>query len=156
MAEGGDFDDQDQGEQRHRGNRAKGSVGSPGPLRETLDLQEQQLADQQAGEAARPGTSWGVASLAVVVAGHWLVIPSLDGGVLSGRILYEVEPAFWSLTWAFDVFPLFFFVEGFANFTSYAARRGQRGDQAFRRHRLHRLLRPTLVFLPPDLVLARR
>jgi hypothetical protein len=97
-----------------------------------------------------------VASLAVVVAGHWLVIPSLDGGVLSGRILYEVEPAFWSLTWAFDVLPLFFFVEGFANLTSYAARRGQRGDQAFRRRRLHRLLRPTLVFLPPDLVLARR
>lgn len=89
-----------------------------------------------------------LASLAVVVAGHWLVlIPTVDRGVISGTLLYDVEPAFWPLTWAFDVLPLFFFVGGAVNYLSYTRPRRSPGGGAFRVRRLRRLLQPTFVFL---------
>lgn len=89
-----------------------------------------------------------VGGVLVVIAGHWLVlIPYARAGVVGGQILYEVRPEFWPLTWAFNVLPLFFFVGGFANHTSYAARRGPGQHRRFRSHRLRRLLAPTAAFL---------
>ena len=104
--------------------------------------------DVVAGERDRFVDCVRISAMLIVVAGHWLVlIPSISDGVAGGRILYDVDPRFWPLTWVFDVLPLFFFVGGFANFTSYSARAGRREGERFHSRRLRRLLEPTLVFL---------
>jgi fucose 4-O-acetylase-like acetyltransferase len=89
-----------------------------------------------------------VGGVLVVVAGHWMVIiPHVSGGVAGGTVLYNVDPAFWPLTWIFEVLPLFFFVGGFANYTSYMTARHPHARSSFHARRLKRLLQPTLVFL---------
>ena len=86
-----------------------------------------------------------VASILVVVAGHWLmaVVQWRDGRVEGGNALTLV-PGLWLATWLLQVMPLFFFVGGLANLVS--ARRGG-GWAVFVRARAARLLRPTVVFL---------
>ncbi|HEV3013520.1 MAG TPA: acyltransferase [Actinomycetota bacterium] len=86
-----------------------------------------------------------VASILVVVAGHWLmaVVAWRDGRVEGGNALALV-PGLWLATWLLQVMPLFFFVGGLANLVS--ARRGG-GWDGFVRGRAARLLRPTLAFL---------
>ena len=86
-----------------------------------------------------------VASILVVVAGHWLmaVVVWRDGRVEGGNALTLV-PGLWLATWLLQVMPLFFFVGGLANLVS--ARRGG-GWPGFVRARAARLLRPTAVFL---------
>ncbi|MGI8684983.1 MAG: acyltransferase family protein [Acidimicrobiales bacterium] len=89
-----------------------------------------------------------VASLAVVVLGHWLmaVIEWRDGHLVTGNVL-ETAPAAQWLTWALQVMPVFFFVGGFANTASWtAAVRDGRGYGQWLGGRLTRLLRPVLVF----------
>jgi len=89
-----------------------------------------------------------VGGVLVVVAGHWLVvIPRVDGGIASGTILYDVNPAFWPVTWLFEILPLFFFVGGVANYLSYTRLRAHGPDGSFHSRRLRRLLQPTFVFL---------
>jgi fucose 4-O-acetylase-like acetyltransferase len=86
-----------------------------------------------------------VASIGVVVAGHWLVavVGWRDGRVEGGNAIALV-PGLWLATWLLQVMPLFFFVGGLANLVS--ARRG--GSWAgFVRGRAARLLRPTAAFL---------
>ena len=86
-----------------------------------------------------------VASILVVVAGHWLmaVVAWRHGRVEGGNALAQV-PGLWLATWLLQVMPLFFFVGGLANLVS--ARRGG-GWSGFVRGRAARLLRPTLAFL---------
>ena len=86
-----------------------------------------------------------VASILVVVAGHWLmaVVVWRDGRV-DGRNALTLVPGLWLATWLLQVIPLFFFVGGLANLVS--ARRGG-GWTGFVRGRAARLLRPTLAFL---------
>jgi hypothetical protein len=86
-----------------------------------------------------------VASIVVVVAGHWLVavVGWHDGRVEAGNAL-AVVPGLWLATWLLQVMPLFFFVGGLANLVS--ARRGG-GWVAYVRGRAARLLRPTAAFL---------
>ena len=86
-----------------------------------------------------------VASILVVVAGHWLmaVVTWRDGRVEGGNALLLV-PGLWLATWLLQVMPLFFFVGGLANLVS-AGRGG--GWATFVRARAARLLRPTMVFL---------
>jgi len=86
-----------------------------------------------------------VASILVVVAGHWLmaVVAWRDGRVEGGNALALV-PGLWLATWLLQVMPLFFFVGGLANLVS--ARRGD-GWTGFVHGRAARLLRPTLAFL---------
>lgn len=87
-------------------------------------------------------------SLFVMVAGHWLgVVPSVQGGVIAGVMVYDVDPHYWPATWLFDVVPLFFFVGGFANAISYRRLREAGRASEFRRRRLARLLVPTLIFI---------
>lgn len=82
-----------------------------------------------------------VASLAVVVLGHWLMAAvTADGRV--GNLL-AVVPALQVLTWGLQVMPVFFFVGGFAHALSYRSRPGY---AAFVRGRVRRLLRPTVLF----------
>lgn len=86
-----------------------------------------------------------VASIVVVVAGHWLmaVIGWRGGRVEAGNAI-ALAPGLWLATWLLQVMPLFFFVGGLANLVS--ARRGG-GWVAFIRGRAARLLRPTVAFL---------
>jgi fucose 4-O-acetylase-like acetyltransferase len=86
-----------------------------------------------------------VASIVVVVAGHWLmaVVTWRDGRVEAGNAL-ALAPGLWVLTWVLQVMPLFFFVGGLANLVS-ARRAG--GWVGFVRGRASRLLRPTVAFL---------
>ncbi|MEU6298429.1 acyltransferase family protein [Streptomyces erythrochromogenes] len=89
-----------------------------------------------------------VASLATVIAGHWLMAAVSGDGI--GNLLALV-PALQVLTWGLQVMPVFFFVGGFSHALSYRslARRadGRPVYAAFLRARLRRLLRPTLVFV---------
>ncbi len=90
-----------------------------------------------------------VASLAVVVAYHWLgLLPVLRAGVYSDRPITVVVPGLWPLTWLIDVLPLFLFVGGFVNARSYDASRARKeSDWQWLGHRYRRLLLPTLVFI---------
>ncbi|MFE9632284.1 acyltransferase [Streptomyces sp. NPDC006463] len=89
-----------------------------------------------------------VASLATVIAGHWLMAAVSGDGI--GNLLALVPPL-QVLTWGLQVMPVFFFVGGFSHALSYRslARRAATGPvyAAFLRARLQRLLRPTLVFV---------
>ncbi|MEU9862772.1 acyltransferase [Streptomyces sp. NPDC047971] len=83
-----------------------------------------------------------VASLGVVVLGHWLMAAvTTDGSV--GNLL-AVVPELQAVTWALQVMPVFFFVGGFAHAL---AHRSRPRYAAFLRARLQRLLRPTMVFV---------
>ncbi|MET9952133.1 acyltransferase [Streptomyces sp. NPDC006339] len=83
-----------------------------------------------------------VASLGVVVLGHWLMAAvTADGRV--GNLL-AVVPGLQILTWVLQVMPVFFFVGGFSHAL---AHRSRPGYADFLRARLRRLLRPTAVFI---------
>ncbi|MGW6566519.1 acyltransferase family protein [Streptomyces sp. NPDC054975] len=83
-----------------------------------------------------------VASLGVVVLGHWLMAAvGADGQV--GNLL-AVVPELQVVTWALQVMPVFFFVGGFSHALAYRSRPAY---PAFLRARLQRLLRPTMVFV---------
>ncbi|MFF3319249.1 acyltransferase [Streptomyces sp. NPDC003035] len=83
-----------------------------------------------------------VASLGVVVLGHWLMAAvTTDGSV--GNLL-AVVPGLQVVTWALQVMPVFFFVGGFSHAL---AHRSRPRYAAFLRARLQRLLRPTMVFV---------
>ena len=89
-----------------------------------------------------------VASLAVVMLGHWLmaVVVWADGRLQTSNVL-EVTPSARWLTWLFQVMPVFFIVGGFSNSASLAAAR--RDDVAYGTwlgSRLRRLVRPVLAF----------
>jgi hypothetical protein len=98
-----------------------------------------------------------VASLGVVVAGHWLMavpVAGADGGTRVTNVLALV-PQLRPMTWLFQVMPVFFLVGGFAHATALASIRRRGGGYAdFARSRTARLLRPTVAFLAVWLVLA--
>ncbi|MFI6527970.1 acyltransferase [Streptomyces uncialis] len=95
-----------------------------------------------------------VASLATVILGHWLmaaVAPRPDGTAHIGNLLTHLPEA-QSLTWLFQVMPVFFYVGGFAHALSYRSLSRRNPDApsvyaVFLRTRLHRLLRPTMAFV---------
>ncbi|MGW4948055.1 acyltransferase family protein [Actinoplanes sp. NPDC004185] len=98
-----------------------------------------------------------VASLAVVIAGHWLMavpVTGADGGTRVTNVLALV-PRLQPITWLLQVMPVFFLVGGFAHATALASIRRRGGGYAdFTRSRTARLLRPTAVFLAVWLTLA--
>jgi hypothetical protein len=83
-----------------------------------------------------------VASLAVVVLGHWLMAAVTPDGQVGN--LLAVVPGLQILTWALQVMPVFFFVGGFSHAL---AHRSRPQYAAFLRARLQRLLRPAMVFI---------
>lgn len=89
-----------------------------------------------------------VASLAVVMLGHWLmaVVVWADGRIHTSNVL-EVTPSARWLTWVFQVMPVFFIVGGFSNSASLAAAR-RKGTTygTWLGSRLRRLVRPVLAF----------
>ena len=90
-----------------------------------------------------------VASILVVVFGHWLMaaVTIEDGSIVPGHLL---DLASWShpLTWVFQVMPVFFFVGGYANALSWrSARRRGEAYGAWLRARLRRLALPVVPLL---------
>jgi hypothetical protein len=90
-----------------------------------------------------------VASILVVVFGHWLMaaITFEDGRIVPGHLL---ELADWThpLTWVFQVMPLFFFVGGYSNALSWrSARKRAEGYGTWLRARLRRLALPVVPLL---------
>lgn len=88
-------------------------------------------------------------SIAVVVFGHWLVaIVYLRNWELSGASALDEVPAARLLTWVLQVMPLFFFVGGFSNLTSWEATKRKGGDYfSFVSSRVERLMRPCAIFI---------
>lgn len=89
-----------------------------------------------------------IAILAVVF-GHWLVAGST---LVEGRLLHDHALHFspWTkgLTWVFQIMPIFFFVGGFSNLTSWqAARRDQKPFSVWLQSRLARLASPLVPLL---------
>ena len=90
-----------------------------------------------------------VASILVVVFGHWLMaaITFREDEIVPGHLL---ELADWThpLTWIFQVMPLFFFVGGYSNARSWrSARRRGESYGAWLRARLRRLILPVVPLL---------
>src|SRR5215207_8966069 len=98
-----------------------------------------------------------VASLGVVIAGHWLMAVPVQGADGSTRVtnVLALVPQLRPMTWLLQVMPVFFLVGGFAHATALASIRRRGGGYAdFARSRVARLLRPTAVFLGVWLALA--
>ncbi|HEX2056994.1 MAG TPA: acyltransferase [Actinomycetota bacterium] len=95
-------------------------------------------------------------SIAVVVFGHWLVaVVYLRGSELGGASALDEVPAARVLTWVLQVMPLFFFVGGFSNLTSWRATKRRGGGYfAFVTGRVERLMRPCAIFIGTWLALV--
>ena len=90
-----------------------------------------------------------VASLTVVILGHWLMAVILIGGdgTIQVTNVLMVIPSIQPVTWVLQVMPIFFMVGGFSHATALASlRRRGGGYSEFVRSRVDRLLRPTIVF----------
>ena len=89
------------------------------------------------------------ASICAVVFGDWFISLNhwQDGRIYTTSAIGETS-WLWLGTWVLQVIPIFFFVGGFANLTSFASfeRRGA-GIRNYLRSRMARLLRPFLVFV---------
>lgn len=90
-----------------------------------------------------------VASMGVVVLGHWMMaVLSWQDGRFVGNNLLELAPSAQIITWALQVMPVFFIVGGFTNAASWeSARRRETGYATWLRARSVRLLRPALYFV---------
>ncbi len=90
-----------------------------------------------------------VASIMVVIFGHWLMaaVTIQDGEIHAGHLL---ELASWThpLTWVLQVMPIFFFVGGYSNALSWrSARRSGEPYGSWLRARLRRLILPVIPLL---------
>jgi acyltransferase-like protein len=90
-----------------------------------------------------------VASIGVVVLGHWLMaVLRYQDGTFTGKNLLEIDPGIQILTWIFQVMPLFFIVGGFTNAISWNSAQARGTSYAnWLRARSGRLLRPALWFV---------
>jgi hypothetical protein len=88
-------------------------------------------------------------SILAVVFGHWLMAaPQFTEGRPSFNHLLDVSPWTQWLTWVFQVMPVFFFVGGFSNSTSWlSAQRKNLSYSNWLELRLKRLLFPVLPLL---------
>jgi hypothetical protein len=90
-----------------------------------------------------------VASILVVVFGHWLMAAvTVEGGELTAGHLLVLADWTHPLTWLFQVMPVFFLVGGYANGLSWrSARRRGEGYGSWLRARLRRLILPVVPLL---------
>ncbi len=112
-------------------------------------LSAQELAAATRATRNRYADLLQVASIFVVVLGHWTmaVLPYRDGKFV-GQNLLEIDPWTHILTWIFQVMPIFFIVGGFTNAHSWRSA-NERGVSYsdWLRARSARLLGPALIFV---------
>ena len=102
-----------------------------------------------------------IASIAVVVLGHWLMaVVTVDGGEFHTGNVLGMVPGLWLATWVLQVMPIFFFVGGFANLVTIDAQRRKKGqgrDRVPRRPRAAARAGPVAIlfaiWIPVSLVL---
>ncbi len=89
------------------------------------------------------------ASIVTVVFGHWFIgVIWRRGGKIGTVSAIGKTGWLWMATWFLQVIPLFFFVGGFANLTSFRSLKAKgRGVAEFLRTRAERLLKPSAVFI---------
>lgn len=107
------------------------------------------LAESTPAERNRVVDLLRVASILVVVFGHWLVaVVTFEGGALEAGNLLDLSGWTHPLTWVLQVMPVFFFVGGFSNALSWrsAQRRGETYG-GWLRSRLRRLTLPIVPLL---------
>lgn len=88
-------------------------------------------------------------AIGVVVLGHWLMAAVIvrDGEIAMSNTL-DLVPSIHGLTWLLQVMPLFFFVGGYANATSWRSAQAKGVTWAtWQRARLRRLMTPVLPLL---------
>jgi hypothetical protein len=114
----------------------------------TITLSSHQLAAATPARRDRYVDFLRVASLGIVILGHWLMaaVAWNNGKLYTSNVLESTPGAAW-LTWVFQIMPVFFLVGGFANAASWiAATRKGAPYGAWLGSRLTRLVRPVLVF----------
>jgi fucose 4-O-acetylase-like acetyltransferase len=89
------------------------------------------------------------ASIITVVFGHWFIgVIYWHDGIIGSVSAIGLTSWLWMLTWAMQVIPLFFFVGGFANRTSWRSFRAKgRSEAEWMWTRAERLLKPSLIFV---------
>jgi len=111
--------------------------------------QARRLADRTPASRNRYVDFLRGASITAVVLGHWLIAaPYYEPGKPDMQHLLAVSP--WSqwITWIFQVMPIFFFVGGYSNLTSWrSCRRRKETYAGWLSGRLRRLLQPVLPLL---------
>jgi hypothetical protein len=111
--------------------------------------QASRLAEQTPASRNRYVDLLRALSILVVVLGHWIMAaPYLDGNAPQLAHLLDVLP--WSrwLTWLFQVMPVFFFVGGYSNGTSWDGARKKRQSYAdWLESRMRRLLGPVIPLI---------
>jgi hypothetical protein len=115
----------------------------------TRRLSAQELAAATPATRNRYADLLRVASIFVVVLGHWtMAVLSYHDGKFVGQNLLEIDPWTHILTWIFQVVPIFFIVGGFTNAFSWrsASERGV-SYADWLRARSARLLGPALIFV---------
>ena len=113
------------------------------------NLSVRELARQTPASRDRYVDFLRLASIVVVVLGHWLMLVVVWHGSAfhAGNVIGSV-PGLWLATWLLQVMPVFFFVGGFANLATIdALRRKGQGSPEFIASRVARLLKPVLVLL---------
>jgi len=113
-------------------------------------IQAQDAERQTPASRNRTADFYRALAICFVVLGHWLMIaPFVQYGAVEQRNILALQPSIQYLTWLFQVMPVFFFVGGFANATSWTAARGTLARrQNWASQRLRRLLLPVV---PPVL-----
>jgi fucose 4-O-acetylase-like acetyltransferase len=86
-----------------------------------------------------------VASIGVVVLGHYTIAAVVRDGSLHGANALSTSSGLRLATWIFQVMPLFFFVGGVTN--AYALNRSTAATATFLRRRVGRLATPAIVFV---------
>lgn len=126
-------------------------MSDPQPTRAGMWSRALELADQTPTHRNRYADLLRAVAITCVVLGHWtMAAPVFDAATGKTTIehLLAIQPWTRGLTWLFQVMPLFFFVGGFSNGTSWASTQRKGGTyQAWFASRLQRLLRPTMVLL---------
>jgi fucose 4-O-acetylase-like acetyltransferase len=112
-------------------------------------LSAQELAAATPATRNRYADLLRVASIFVVVLGHWtMAVLAYRDGKFVGQNLLEIDPWTHILTWIFQVMPIFFIVGGFTNALSWRSARERGVSYAdWLRARSARLLGPALIFV---------
>jgi len=112
-------------------------------------LSAQELAAATPATRNRYADLLRVASIFVVVLGHWtMAVLVYRDGKFVGQNLLEIDPWTHILTWIFQVMPIFFIVGGFTN--AFSWRSASERDVSYAdwlRTRSARLLGPALIFV---------
>jgi hypothetical protein len=112
-------------------------------------LSPRDLARQTSASRDRYVDFLRLASIVVVVLGHWLMaVVVWQGSEFRTGNAIAMTPGLWIATWLLQVMPIFFFVGGFANLATVdALRRNGAGASEFVAGRVARLLKPVAVLL---------